>query len=61
VNSSSASQADVEDLVTAYRADLVAAGMFAGHPVTSVARTFFDRVGVQVGRGCRSRPSAHCR
>ena len=32
------SRADVEDLVAAYRADLVAAGMFAGHPVTSVAR-----------------------
>ena len=35
----------VEDLVDAYRADLVAAGMFAGHPVTSVARMFFTRVG----------------
>ena len=35
----------VEDLVGAYRADLVAAGMFAGHPVTSVARMFFTRVG----------------
>ncbi len=38
---------DVEGLVDAYRADLVAAGMFAGHPVTSVARTFFTRVGAQ--------------
>src|SRR5947209_17073420 len=36
---------DVEDLVVAYRADLVAAGMFAGHPVTSVARMFFTTVG----------------
>src|SRR5688500_10504763 len=36
---------DVEDLVAMYRADLVAAGMFAGHPVTSVARMFFTRVG----------------
>ena len=35
----------VEELVAEYRADLVAAGMFAGHPVTSVARTFFTRVG----------------
>jgi hypothetical protein len=47
VSSSSAPRADVEDLVTAYRADLVAAGMFTGHSVTSVARTFFDRVGVE--------------
>lgn len=38
---------DVEALVAAYRTDLVAAGMFAGHPVTSVARTFFTRVGVE--------------
>jgi len=36
----------VEELVAAYRADLHAAGMFAGHPVTSVARSFFTRVGV---------------
>ena len=35
----------VEDLVDAYRHDLQAAGMFAGHPVTSVARMFFTRVG----------------
>ena len=43
----------VEDLVSTYRADLVAAGMFAGHPVTSVARMFFTRVGaagIHVGR-----------
>jgi hypothetical protein len=38
--------ADVETLVAAYRADLLAAGMFAEHPVTSVARRFFTRVGV---------------
>lgn len=37
---------DVEELVDAYRADLVSAGMFAGHPVTLVARMFFARVGV---------------
>jgi hypothetical protein len=36
----------VEELVAAYRAGLQAAGMFAGHPVTSVARSFFTRVGV---------------
>ena len=39
--------ADVEELVAAYRADLAAAGMFAAHPVTSVARTFLTRVGVE--------------
>ena len=39
-------RADVEELVAAYRADLAAAGMFAAHPVTSVARTFLTRVGV---------------
>ena len=37
---------DVEELVAACRADLAAAGMFAAHPVTSVARSFFTRVGV---------------
>jgi integrase len=44
----SGSQRDpgVEELVAAYRAGLQAAGMFAGHPVTSVARSFFTRVGV---------------
>ncbi len=36
----------VEDLVAAYRADLLAAGMFAAHPVTSPARSFLTRVGV---------------
>ena len=35
----------MEELVAAYRAGLQAAGMFAGHPVTSVARSFFARVG----------------
>jgi len=45
--SASARCADVEVLVAAYRADLLAAGMFAGHPVTSVARMFFARIGVQ--------------
>ena len=37
---------EVEDLVAAYRADLLAAGMFAAHPVTSPARSFLTRVGV---------------
>jgi integrase len=37
---------DVEELVAAYRADLCAAGMFAGHPVTSPARSFLTRVGI---------------
>jgi len=37
---------EVEELVDAYRANLIAAGMFAGHPVTSVARMLFARVGV---------------
>jgi integrase len=36
----------VEELVAAYRADLRAAGMFAEHPVTSPARSFLTRVGV---------------
>ena len=46
MSGSSARHAEVETLVAAYRADLVAAGMFAEHPVTSVARRFFTRVGV---------------
>ncbi|HVH22755.1 MAG TPA: site-specific integrase [Pseudonocardia sp.] len=37
---------EVEQLVAAYRADLRAAGMFAEHPVTSPARTFLTRVGI---------------
>ena len=45
VSGSPARRPAVEDLVDAYRADLLAAGMFAGHPVTSVARMFFTRVG----------------
>ncbi|AKE91480.1 tyrosine-type recombinase/integrase [Rhodococcus aetherivorans] len=36
---------EVEELVAAYRADLLAAGMFAEHPVTSPARSFLSRVG----------------
>ena len=47
MSSPSTPRADVEDLVAEYRADLVAAGMFAGHPVTSLARTFFARVGTE--------------
>jgi integrase len=46
MSGSPARRAGVEDLVANYRADLVAAGMFAGHPVTSVARTLLARVGV---------------
>ena len=46
VSGSPVRRADVEELVAAYRADLAAAGMFAAHPVTSVARTFFTRLGV---------------
>ncbi len=45
MSGSPARRPDVEDLVGAYRADLTGAGMFAGHPVTSVARMFFIRVG----------------
>jgi integrase/recombinase XerD len=37
---------EVEALVAAYRADLLAAGMFAEHPVTSPARSFLSRIGV---------------
>ena len=40
-------QPEVEKLVAAYRADLLAAGMFAENPVTSVARRFLSRVGVE--------------
>jgi hypothetical protein len=45
MSGSPARRPGVEDLVDAYRADLTEAGMFAGHPVTSVARMFFTRVG----------------
>ena len=37
---------EVEELVAAYRGDLQAAGMFAGHPVTSPARSFLTRIGI---------------
>ena|GEM_PF-304299 len=47
---------DVEELVAACRADLAAAGMFAAHPVTSVARSFFTRIGVD---GWARLPLAH--
>ena len=40
---------EVEALVAAYRADLQAAGMFAENEVTSPARSFLLRVGVD---GC---------
>jgi integrase/recombinase XerD len=46
VSQTSCQRTDVEDLVAAYRSDLVAAGQFAEHPVTSVARTFLARVGL---------------
>jgi hypothetical protein len=49
------------DLVDAYRNDLQAAGMFTGHPVTSVARMFFTRVGPGDGPACRWQRSAPCR
>ena len=41
----SARSPEVEELVAAYRADLLAARMFADHPVTSPARSFLSRVG----------------
>ena len=39
---------EVEALVGAYRADLEAAGKFAGNPMISPARSFLLRVGVEV-------------
>ena len=45
--SGAARDSEVERLVAAYRADLVGAGMFAEHPVTSPARSFLARVGVE--------------
>jgi len=54
----SARRPDVEAVVDAYRADLVAAGMFAGHPVTSVARMFLTRVGA--GGWARLSLAAQC-
>jgi hypothetical protein len=53
VSGSPARRPGVEDLVDACRAGMVAAGMFAGHPVTSVARMFFTRVGAGGGPACR--------
>jgi integrase len=47
LSASPARRLDIEELVAAYRADLVANGMFAGHPVASVARSFFSRIGVE--------------
>lgn len=47
MSGSPARRPGVEDLVDAYRANLVTAGMLAGHPVTSVARMFFTRVGAE--------------
>ena len=62
MSGSSVRRVDVEAMVAAYRADLVAAGMFAAHPVTSVARMFFIRIGVSTGGpDCRWRSSARCR
>jgi integrase len=43
--SSSPRNPGVEELVAAYRTGLEAAGMFAGHPVTSPARSFLTRIG----------------
>jgi hypothetical protein len=60
MSGSSVRRAGVEELVAAYRADLVAAGMYAAHPVTSVARMFFIRVGVDGWADCRWRSSARC-
>src|SRR6266508_3400603 len=42
----SARSAEVEAQVEAYRAALLAAGMYADHPVGSVARAWLKRVGV---------------
>jgi hypothetical protein len=42
----SACSAEVEAQVEAHRAALMAAGMYAGHPVGSVARAWLKRVGV---------------
>jgi hypothetical protein len=47
MSGSPARRPGIEDLVDAYRADLTEAGMFAGHPVTSVARMFFTRTGAE--------------
>src|SRR5260370_14921084 len=42
----SARSAEIEAQVEAYRAALLAAGMYAGHPMGSVARAWLKRVGV---------------
>src|SRR6266852_2773873 len=42
----SARSVEIEAQVEAYRAALLAAGMYAGHPVGSVARAWLKRVGV---------------
>lgn len=47
MSGSPARRPDIESRLAAYRADLVATGMYAGHPVTSVARTFLARLGVE--------------
>ncbi len=61
MNGSPARRLEVEDLVAAYRADLVASGMFASHPVTSVARMSSPGAALMDGHGCRWKPSAPCR
>src|ERR1700757_2761385 len=40
---------EVEGLIDAYRADLIAAGRFAGNEVTSPARAFLLRIGGPAG------------
>lgn len=44
---SAAQNHEVETLVGAYQADLAAAGMFAGHPATSYARSVLSSVGAE--------------
>ena len=62
VSGSPARRPGVEDLVGAYRADLQAAGMFAGHPVTSVRPyVLHPRRCRGMGAACRWQPSAPCR
>jgi integrase len=43
---SSRSRPEIEELLEAYRIDLLAAGMYVGHPTLSYARSFLNRVGV---------------
>jgi hypothetical protein len=47
-------QVEVEKLVAAYRTDLLAAGMFAQNSVTSPARSFLSRIGVECERSGNS-------